>query len=103
VIELTAQRSDEGARWFNRVMSIIGKGQKTDDQRFSQMHQVVEAVAQSQSEQIDRFSAAEQERQEDKAAIKLTTELAELRQKLVSTEASFSQRPPANGGASAAG
>jgi hypothetical protein len=102
VIELTAQRSDEGARWFNRVMSIIGKGQKTDDQRFSQMHQVVEAVAQSQSEQIDRFSAAEQERQEDKAAIqKLTTELAELRQKLVSTEASFSQRPPANGGANA--
>jgi dsDNA-specific endonuclease/ATPase MutS2 len=69
-------------------MSIIGKGQKTDDQRFSQMHQVVEAVAQSQSEQIDRFSAAEQERQQDKAAIqKLTTELAELRQKLVSTEA----------------
>ncbi|HDS8576649.1 TPA: GPO family capsid scaffolding protein [Klebsiella variicola] len=102
VIELTAQRSDEGARWFNRVMSIIGKGQKTDDQRFSQMHQVVEAVAQSQSDQIDRFSAAEQERQEDKAAIqKLTAELAELRQKLVSTEASFSQRPPANGGANA--
>ena len=102
VIELTAQRSDEGAKWFNRVMSIIGKGQKTDDQRFNQMHQVVEAVAQSQSEQIDRFSAAEQERKEDKAAIqKLTTELAELRQKLGSTEASFSQRPPANGGANA--
>lgn len=39
VIELAAQRSDEGVKWFNRVMSIIGKGQKTDDQRFSQMHQ----------------------------------------------------------------
>ncbi|EMM0265356.1 GPO family capsid scaffolding protein, partial [Klebsiella pneumoniae] len=89
-------------KWFNRVMGIIGKGQKTDDQRFSQMHQVVEAVAQSQSEQIDRFNTAEQERQQDKAAIeKLTSELAELRQKLSTTDASFNQRPPAGGGANA--
>ncbi|WP_200541126.1 GPO family capsid scaffolding protein, partial [Klebsiella pneumoniae] len=102
VIELAAQRSDEGVKWFNRVMGIIGKGQKTDDQRFSQMHQVVEAVAQSQSEQIDRFNTAEQERQQDKVAIeKLTSELAELRQKLSTTDASFSQRPPAGGGANA--
>jgi predicted nucleic acid-binding Zn ribbon protein len=75
VIELAAQRSDEGVKWFNRVMGILGKGQKTDDQRFSQVHQAVEAVAQSQliSEQ---FSTAEQERQQDKAAIqKLTTDL----------------------------
>jgi hypothetical protein len=76
VIELAAQRSDEGVKWFNRVMSILGKGQKTDDQRFSQVHQAVEAVAQSQSEQLDRFNTAEQERQQDKVTIqKLTTDL----------------------------
>lgn len=102
VIELTAQRSDEGAKWYSRVMGIISKGQKTDDQRFSQMHQVVEAVAQSQSNQLDRFSTIEQERQQDKAAIeKLTTDLAALRQQLEGTDGNFSQRQPANGGANA--
>ncbi len=102
VIELTAQRSDEGAKWYSRVMGIISKGQKTDDQRFSQMYQVVEAVAQSQSEQIDQFNAAELERQQDKAAIqKLTTDLAALRQQLEGTDGNFSQRQPANGGANA--
>lgn len=102
VIELTAQRSDEGAKWYSRVMGIISKGQKTDDQRFSQMHQVVEAVAQSQSEQIDQFNAAELERQQDKAAIqKLTTDLAALRQQLEGMDGNFSQRQPANGGANA--
>ena len=45
VIELAAHRSEESVNWFNRVMGILGKGQKTDDQRFSQLHQVVEAVA----------------------------------------------------------
>ncbi|HDT6540502.1 TPA: GPO family capsid scaffolding protein [Klebsiella variicola] len=102
VIELATQRSDEGAKWYSRVMGIISKGQKTDDQRFSQMHQVVEAVAQSQSEQIDQFNAAELERQQDKVAIqKLTTDLAALRQQLEGTDGNFSQRQPANGGANA--
>lgn len=102
VMELTAQRSDEGAKWYSRVMGIISKGQKTDDQRFSQMHQVVEAVAQSQSEQIDQFNAAELERQQDKATLqKLTTDLAALRQQLEGTDGNFSQRQPANGGANA--
>lgn len=102
VIELTTQRSDEGAKWYSRVTGIISKGQKTDDQRFSQMHQVVEAVAQSQSDQLDRFSTIEQERQQDKAAIqKLTTDLAALRQQLEGTDGNFSQRQPANGGANA--
>ncbi|EML7117343.1 MAG: GPO family capsid scaffolding protein [Klebsiella pneumoniae] len=102
VIELTAQRSDEGAKWYSRVMGIISKGQKTDDQRFSQMHQVVEAVAQSQSKQIDQFNAAELERQQDKVAIqKLTTDLAALRQQLEGTDGNFSQRPAAGGGANA--
>ncbi|HDO7096602.1 GPO family capsid scaffolding protein [Klebsiella pneumoniae] len=102
VIELAAQRSDDGVKWFSRVMSILGKGQETDDQRFSQVHQAVEAVAQSQSEQLDRFNTAEQERQQDKVTIqKLTTDLATLRQQLEGTDGNFSQRQPANGGANA--
>lgn len=102
VIELTAQRSDEGKQWFNRVMGILGKGQKTDDQRFGQVHQAVEAVAQSQVDLGEQFSTAEQERQQDKAAIqKLTTELAALRQQLEGTDGNFSQRPAAGGGDSA--
>ncbi|HCT7667041.1 TPA: GPO family capsid scaffolding protein [Klebsiella pneumoniae] len=102
MIELAAQRGDEGVKWFTRVMDILGKGQKTDDQRFSQVHQAVEAVAQSQSDQLDRFSTIEQERQQDKAAIqKLTSDLDALRQQLGNTDANFSQRPPANGGANA--
>lgn len=99
VIELAAQRSDEGKQWFNRVMGILGKGQKTDDQRFGQVHQAVEAVAQSQVDLGEQFSTAKQERQQDKAAIqKLTTDLAALRQQLEGTDGNFSQRPAAGGG-----
>ncbi|MBZ7408199.1 GPO family capsid scaffolding protein [Klebsiella grimontii] len=99
VIELAAQRSDEGKQWFNRVMGILGKGQKTDDQRFSQVRQAVEAVAQSQVDLGEQFSTAEQERQQDKATIqKLTTDLAALRQQLEGTDGNFSQRPAAGGG-----
>ncbi|EPR3548239.1 GPO family capsid scaffolding protein [Raoultella ornithinolytica] len=102
VIELAAQRNDEGKQWFNRVMGILGKGQKTDDQRFGQVHQAVEAVAQSQVDLGEQFSAAEQERQQDKATIqKLTTDLAALRQQLEGTDGNFSQRPAAGGGDSA--
>ncbi|MEX9823273.1 GPO family capsid scaffolding protein [Raoultella planticola] len=102
VIELAAQRSDEGKQWFNRVMGILGKGQKTDDQRFTQVHQAVEAVAHSQVDLGEQFSTAEQERQQDRAAIqKLTSDLDALRQQLGNTDANFSQRPAANGGANA--
>ncbi|MFI4602894.1 GPO family capsid scaffolding protein [Klebsiella pneumoniae] len=102
VIELAAQRSDEGKQWFNRVMGILGKGQKTDDQRFTQVHQAVEAVAQSQVDLGEQFSTAEQERQQDRATIqKLTTDLAALRQQLEGTDGNFSQRPAAGGGANA--
>lgn len=99
VIELSGQRSDESKQWFSRVMGILGKGQKTDDERFSQVHQAVEAVAQSQVELSDQFSSVEQGRAQDKAAIQqLTTELAALRQKLETTDGNFSRRPPASGG-----
>ncbi|WP_409309017.1 GPO family capsid scaffolding protein [Pectobacterium sp. B1J-3] len=99
VIELTAQRGEEGKQWFNRVMGILGKGKKSDDERFSQVHQAVEVVAQSQADLSDQFSAIEQARASDKQAIeKLTSDLEALRQKLSVTDSSFSHRPPAGGG-----
>ncbi|MBR7332047.1 GPO family capsid scaffolding protein [Klebsiella pneumoniae] len=99
LVQENQSRNDSGKEWFTRVMSILGKGQKTDDQRFSQVHQAVEAIAQSQSDQLDRFNTAEQERQQDKAAIqKLTTDLAALRQQLEGTDGNFSHRPAAGGG-----
>ncbi|WP_374041286.1 GPO family capsid scaffolding protein [Klebsiella pneumoniae] len=95
-------RNDSGKEWFFRVMGILGKGQKTDDQRFTQVHQAVEAVAQSQVDLGEQFSTAEQERQQDKATIqKLSTDLAALRQQLEGTDGNFSQRPAAGGGANA--
>ncbi|MBA5197923.1 GPO family capsid scaffolding protein [Pectobacterium aroidearum] len=99
VIELTVQRGEEGKQWFNRVMGILGKGKKSDDERFSQVHQAVEVVAQSQADLSDQFSAVEQARASDKQAIeKLTSDLEALRQKLSVTDSSFSHRPPAGGG-----
>jgi hypothetical protein len=101
IIELNIQRSDEGEQWFSRVMGILGKGKKTDDERFSQVHQAVEAVAQSQSQILDQFSRVDQAHSQDSTAIqKLTTELAEIRQKETS-DGDFSRRPPATGAGAA--
>ncbi|QUG76364.1 phage capsid protein [Erwinia sp. E602] len=92
-------RSDNGQAWFSRVMGILGKGQKTDDQRFSQVHQAVEAVAQSQADISDAFSAAEQDNAKVKTEVqKLTSDLAALRQQLEKTPGNFTQRPAATGG-----
>jgi len=102
IIELNIQRSDEGEQWFSRVMGILGKGKKTDDERFSQVHQAVEAVAQSQSQILDQFSRVDQAHNQDSTAIqKLTTELAEIRQKLETSDGDFSRPPPATGAGAA--
>ena len=99
VIELNAQRGEESKQWFNRVMGILGKGKKTDDERFSQVHQAVEIVAQSQADMSDQFSAAEQVATSNKQAIeKLTADLAALQQKVEGTDGNYSRRPPASGG-----
>jgi hypothetical protein len=63
-------------------MGIIGKGQKTDDQRFSQVHQVVEAVAQSQSIRLIASTPPSRSASRKAAIQKLTTDLAALRQQL---------------------
>ncbi|EKF65039.1 putative capsid scaffolding protein [Serratia plymuthica A30] len=99
VIELNAQRSEEGSQWFGRVMGILGKGKKTDDERFSQVHQAVEVVAQSQADLSDQFSATAEEIASNKKAIaKLAADLAAMQQKVETTDGNFSRRPPAGGG-----
>lgn len=102
VIELAEQRSDEGKQWFGRVMGIIGKGRKSDGEQFSQVRDAVENVAQSHADLLDSFNDLSRAREQDSQAIqKLTTDLAALTSKLGSTDANFSQREAASGGANA--
>ncbi|RLM23678.1 phage capsid protein [Brenneria alni] len=99
LVQAEQVRADSGKEWFSRVMGILGKGKKTDDERFSQVHQAVEVVAQSQADLSDQFSTAEQERASNKQAIeKLTADLTALQRKLETTDGNFSRRPPASGG-----
>lgn len=99
LVQAEQARADSGKEWFSRVMGILGKGKKTDDERFSQVHQAVEVVAQSQADLSDQFSTAEQECASNKQAIeKLTTDLTALQRKLETTDGDFSRRPPASGG-----
>lgn len=99
LMQADQERSTSGSEWFSRVIGILGKGKKTDDERFSQVHQAVEVVAQSQADLSDQFSSAEQTAASNKQAIeKLTTDLAALQQKVEGTDGNYSRRPPANGG-----
>lgn len=99
LVQADQERSTSGSEWFSRVMGILGKGKKTDDERFSQVHQAVEVVAQSQADLSDQFSNAEQAAASNKQAIeKLTTDLAALHQKVEGTDGNYSRRPPASGG-----
>lgn len=102
IIELAEQRSDEGKQWFGRIMGIIGKGRKSDGEQFSQVRDAVENVAQSHADLLDSFNDLSRARRQDSQDIqKLTSDLAALTSKLGSTDANFSQREPASGGANA--
>ncbi|HED2500237.1 TPA: GPO family capsid scaffolding protein [Serratia marcescens] len=102
LVQADQSRSTTGNEWFSRVMGILGKGKKTDDERFSQVHQAVEAVATAQADLTDQFSTTAQESASNKQAIaKLTADLAAMQQKVVTTDGNFSRRPPAGGGGNA--
>lgn len=99
LVQADQSRASSGNEWFSRVMGILGKGKKTDDERFSQVHQAVEVVAQSQADLSDQFSNAEQAAASNKQAIeKLTADLAAMQQKVEGTDGNYSRRPPASGG-----
>ncbi|HEC0400347.1 TPA: GPO family capsid scaffolding protein [Klebsiella aerogenes] len=98
LVELSEQRSEEGAQWFTRVMGLIGKGRKSDSEQFSQVRDAVENVAQSHADLLDSFNDLSRAREQDSQTIqKLTTDLAALTSKLGSTDGDFSQRPSASG------
>ncbi len=102
IIELAEQHSDEGKQWFGRIMGIIGKGRKSDGEQFSQVRDAVENVAQSHADLLDSFNDLSRAREQDSQTIqKLTSDLAALTSKLGNTDANFSQREPASGGANA--
>ncbi|EEY3520870.1 TPA: GPO family capsid scaffolding protein [Escherichia coli] len=101
IIEMAEQRQEEGTKWFNRVMGIIGRGRKADDASFSRIQEAVEGVATSQADIIDRFNALETRHQQDSQKItSLTTELAALKEKLRTQDGDPQNRFTATGAAS---
>lgn len=48
-----------GTKLFSKIMGILGKKSENDAERFSGLEQSVTAIAESQRDQLDRFSAVE--------------------------------------------
>ncbi|EDM2049871.1 phage capsid protein [Salmonella enterica subsp. enterica serovar Muenchen] len=101
IIELAAERSEEGKQWFSRVMELIGKGRKSDSEQFSQVREVVEDMAQSHADLLDRFNDMARQHDSDHRTIqKLSTELSTLRTQLAAQDADPKERFTATGGIS---
>lgn len=99
IVELAEQRSDEGKQWFGRIMGIIGRGHKSDNEQFSLIREAVEGVAQSQADLLGRVADAESKYAAAMQRVeKLSTELTELRQKLSSQDDNPTSRFTATGG-----
>lgn len=99
IIELAEQRSEEGKQWFSRVMELIGKGRKSDSEQFSQVREVVEGVAQSHADLLDRFNDMSRQHDSDHKTIeKLSTELTTLRDQLAGQDGDTKDRFRATGG-----
>ncbi|HEA0355448.1 TPA: GPO family capsid scaffolding protein [Salmonella enterica] len=99
IIELAEQRSEEGKQWFGRVMELIGKGRKSDSEQFSQVREVVEGVAQSHADLLDRFNDMSRQHDSDHKTIeKLSTELTTLRDQLAGQDGDAKDRFRATGG-----
>lgn len=59
-IEFEADAEESiGAKLFSKIMGILGKKSDNDAERFSGIEQSVTAIAESQRDQLDRFSTAE--------------------------------------------
>lgn len=99
IIELAEQRSEEGKQWFGRVMELIGKSRKSDSEQFSQVREVVEGVAQSHADLLDRFNDMSRQHDSDHKTIeKLSTELTTLRDQLAGQDGDTKDRFRATGG-----
>ncbi|HAK1938853.1 TPA: GPO family capsid scaffolding protein [Salmonella enterica] len=99
IIELAEQRSEEGKQWFSRVMELIGKGRKSDGEQFSQVREVVEGMAQSHADLLDRFNDMSRQHDSDHKTIeKLSAELTTLRDQLAGQDGDPTDRFRATGG-----
>lgn len=59
-IEFEAEAEESlGTKLFSKIMGILGKKSDNDAERFSGIEQSVTAIAESQRDQLDRFSAVE--------------------------------------------
>lgn len=103
IIELAEQRSDEGQKWYSRMMGILTKNHKTDTEQFNQVREVVEGVATSQADLINQVVELTSQRASDAQAIQeLTDDLSVLREQLSKEDVSGFHRKPSTGGDSSA-
>lgn len=94
-----------GAKLFSKIMGILGKKSDNDAERFSGIEQSVTAIAESQRDQLDRFSTAEAQIAEATESIsKLNADLEahaaafkELTDKLSQQDGAAPRKPAAGG------
>lgn len=108
--EVTLEFEDEGQSLgdtlFNKVKGLLGIKDKTDEAKFSDQAQAIEAVALSQADALKKLAQVEQEMAALGAQVKLTKEaldartqeLTELKNQLSQEPEGGKQRPPATGG-----
>lgn len=106
IIEFEAEAEESiGAKLFSKIMGIIGKKSDNDAERFSGIEQSVTAIAESQRDQLDRFSTAEAQIAEATESIsKLNADLEahaaafkELTDKLSQQDGAAPRKPAAGG------
>lgn len=108
--EVTLEFEDEGQSLgdtlFNKVKGLLGIKDKTDEAKFADQAQAIEAVALSQADALKKLAHVEQEMAALGAQVKLnkealdarTQELTELKTQLSQEPEGGKQRPPATGG-----
>lgn len=107
--EVTLEFEDEGQSLgdtlFNKVKGLLGIKDKTDEAKFADQAQAIEAVALSQADALKKLAQVEQEMAALGAQVKLTKEamdartqeLTELKTKLSQEPEGGKKRPPATG------
>jgi len=102
--------ADAGPTFYSRVKQLLSRKQESDDARFKDVHEAVEAVAEqvqvNQAEQETKLSAIETALTQrlnalETSATKGAEDFNSLKQRLETTQPeNFNQRPLANGGGS---
>jgi uncharacterized membrane protein YdfJ with MMPL/SSD domain len=106
LIEFEAEVEESlGAKLFSKIMGILGKKTDSEAERFSGIEQSVTAIAESQRDQLDRFSTAETQIADATAGIaQLNADFEahaaafkELADKLASQDGAAPRKPAAGG------